>query len=252
MTSRGLSLAVLSLLVATCAFANGQDFWRNKPYQEWSDQECRKILRDSPWAQEFSDVRFGGAWREQREREHGDEKLERGAESLPEFSYIAVIRSALPVRQALVRQLQLDPTLVQRTPQEKQAMLAESAQLLSEKFTDTISIYVRYQSNVGIYDADLVRYWGQQNTKKLQNQIYLIRGSDRIELIGYEPAKGGQNGFQLTFPRYVNGRPLLNPGDKALSLSIEFLYGAARQLWGRPIAFRFKPDKMVYQGELSY
>jgi hypothetical protein len=246
-TRKSSSLLVLLLLTGLGTFADGQDFWQKKSYQEWSDRECQKLLHDSPWAQTFSNLRFVD-----RRRERKSDELQRGGESQPEFSYVALIRSALPIRQALVRQLKLDPKFVQKTPQEKQTILAESARLLSEKFADRISIYVGYQSNVGIYDADLVRFWQTQNTETLRNQIYLIQGSDRIELIGYQSAKQGQNGFELTFPRHVNGRPLLSAADKTLTLSIELLDPAARQLWGRPIAFRFKPEKMVFQGELSY
>jgi hypothetical protein len=52
---RTLRLAVLGLagvLVASAAFA--QDFWVKKQFNQWSDEEVKKFMKDSPWAKDVT------------------------------------------------------------------------------------------------------------------------------------------------------------------------------------------------------
>jgi hypothetical protein len=52
---RTLRLAVLGLtgvLVAAAAFA--QDFWVKKQFNQWSDEEVKKFMKDSPWAKDVT------------------------------------------------------------------------------------------------------------------------------------------------------------------------------------------------------
>jgi hypothetical protein len=43
--------AVSVIVLFYCAApAPAQDFWKKKPYTEWSEKECRRLLEDSPWA----------------------------------------------------------------------------------------------------------------------------------------------------------------------------------------------------------
>ena len=102
------------LLLSLVEFGVGEDFWQKKPYQEWSEKECQRLLHDSPWADTFTTVES-----KTRTTQRYDD-LDRAAEPLPELSYVAQIRSALPIRQALMRQLQLDTKLPQnRNPEQR-------------------------------------------------------------------------------------------------------------------------------------
>ena len=54
-TRRTLRLAVLGLagvLVASAAFA--QDFWVKKQFNQWSDEEVKRFMKDSPWAKDVT------------------------------------------------------------------------------------------------------------------------------------------------------------------------------------------------------
>jgi hypothetical protein len=70
------------------AAAGAAEVWDTKPFLEWSDKELDKVLTDSPWAGKgnLTHARQGA-----------------GLGSVPEWKIIVSIRSALPMKQALVR-----------------------------------------------------------------------------------------------------------------------------------------------------
>jgi hypothetical protein len=49
---RIILLSLGALIVATAALA--EDFWLKKEYMQWSDEEVKKILTDSPWAKDIT------------------------------------------------------------------------------------------------------------------------------------------------------------------------------------------------------
>jgi hypothetical protein len=78
-----------SLWIAGCAVLGAAGFWDTKPFTEWTDKEVETVMTDSPWAGKgtLTHVRQGG-----------------GLGSVPDWKIVVTLRSALPVRQALVRQ----------------------------------------------------------------------------------------------------------------------------------------------------
>lgn len=89
-----VTIALLTLLLTSTAFA--QDTWLKKPYEEWTPNEVSRALYDSPWAQTSG---------------KGDRSTYHAGipDYPPETSFVVQVRlySALPVRQALVRRMQL-------------------------------------------------------------------------------------------------------------------------------------------------
>ncbi|MBL8241429.1 MAG: hypothetical protein JNM66_28650 [Bryobacterales bacterium] len=51
-------LPVIILLCALPAFA--EDFWKGKPFTEWTEKEIRRMLTNSPWAKEVAASMPGG------------------------------------------------------------------------------------------------------------------------------------------------------------------------------------------------
>src|ERR1041385_1924400 len=49
--------SALMFLGSLCLWA--ADFWASKPFTEWSDNEVKKILQDSPWTGKVT-IRMGG------------------------------------------------------------------------------------------------------------------------------------------------------------------------------------------------
>jgi len=63
--------------------------WEAKPFTEWSDKETQAVLTDSPWAGKgtLTNARAGGA-----------------VGPVPDWKITVTWRTALPIRQAIVRQ----------------------------------------------------------------------------------------------------------------------------------------------------
>src|SRR5215471_4385988 len=49
---RLLFLCLVGLLVASAALA--EDFWTSKEYMQWTDEEVKKIMTNSPWAKDLT------------------------------------------------------------------------------------------------------------------------------------------------------------------------------------------------------
>jgi hypothetical protein len=96
----------------------GQDPWTGKPFKEWSRGEAEKILTDSPWAsQQEVRIRFdreaqkaAGSYSGVSSASASQSQMEVSRDLPVDFIFTLRLRSALPVRQALVRlrQLQTD------------------------------------------------------------------------------------------------------------------------------------------------
>src|SRR5688500_13617773 len=79
---------VLAVWAMTWAAATAAGVWDAKPFAQWTDKELEKVLTDSPWAGKASLT-------------HAREGANLG--SVPDWKLIIAVRSALPLRQALVR-----------------------------------------------------------------------------------------------------------------------------------------------------
>ena len=45
---------IIAMMFAVAISLFAEDFWREKPYTQWSPKEVDQILKDSPWAAEIS------------------------------------------------------------------------------------------------------------------------------------------------------------------------------------------------------
>jgi len=106
MRSKFIVAAVLCTLGAAGLAA--ADFWTTKAYTEWSQKEVEQMLTDSPWARRVSVVipippRVSGDAGGRGGR-GGDDTGGRGFPvPAPQIRMVVTWRSALPVRQALIR-----------------------------------------------------------------------------------------------------------------------------------------------------
>lgn len=242
---RALSTILLACAVAISAGAQtAKDFWKQKPYTTWAETECRKLLEDSPWAQRHI---IGREYIEPIGTVTGD----RAHEKSPRIEYRAQIRSAAPIRQALVRQQQLAVKYDGMEPAERQAFDRQAREFLGVTFPDRIVVYVEYGSNVPAFQTDLARYWLSVPADQAKNIFFLItpRG-ERLQPMDFIKAGGGGGAFQLAFPRQVNGRPLLDAGDK--ELKFEFPHPNIGDLGESRVFLIFPVAKMVVNNAVAY
>src|SRR5712692_2325604 len=116
------ALAVTMLMLGVIGIASGQ-IWEKKPYQQWSQSEVEKLLSDSPWArQHIQRFHLGG--------NSGNSSNEARRAPDQDFTITARLRSALPIRQALVRQMQIQAKYDKLSETERAAVDAKTKPIL--------------------------------------------------------------------------------------------------------------------------
>lgn len=209
---RSRATPLLVLFVATALFAG--DPWEEKDYQKWSEKDCDKVLERSPWTDEYilrSNIiePIGGAT--------AADRAERASNVTPEVVYEAQIRSALPVRQAVVRKAQINAGFDTMTLEQKKSFMERAQAYLAATYPDTILIYVTYRSNIDAYDRELAFYWQEQTLETIRQHIFLS-GAERVFPLEFKSGEGGRRTLELVFPRQLDGRPVITPETKSLSL----------------------------------
>ena len=233
-----LSVSLLPLML----YAEG--FWTKKDFTEWSLKECSKLLNDSPWAKnqtitsifiEEIDVQPGSV----PSREHA-----------PQITYVAQIWSAEPIRQAIVRQARMGPEYGKLPASQRQAIDAQQASLLEQKFPDHIVVRVEYSTTVPAYERELAHYWQTRARGAWDQDTFLNASSGRFSPVDVQVAPGAGGYFILLFPRVVNGTPVAGPKDK--SLNIELQCPPIEKVPGQRILMEFKLKDMAFKGQPAF
>jgi hypothetical protein len=237
-----------ALLVIGLSALFAADFWEKKTYYEWSDKECAKMLTDSPWAWELkllSEV---------------DLSKSDATEGQQYISYLIQLRSALPIRQAMVRQGQIANKYDSLSNDQKQAFDKNVEAFLNADYSDKVVINVAYSTNIQRLNLDMMRAWQSKTMDVLKNSVFLYAGKgEKAKLLDFKVAQGAQQEFQFIFPREVEGKPVLTEKDK--SLTLEFSYPVLETAEGKPSSKKigdgrgyaeFKTKKMVFNGSLAY
>jgi hypothetical protein len=262
MTNRVAALALAALLLPVPGSAQG--FWAKKPFDQWSKNDCKKMLEDSPWALTESSVNVvfetvagtgggGGSLNEASRRANEDIRTEAtGREANTEVRYTARLLSALPVRQALVRQQQLEQKYDSMTPEQKQKFDQQAQAFLQQQFPEHIVVLVAFSSNVVTRDRQMATYWQQQRLETVRENFQITGSAKRIvRPVAFTPPSPGANQMQLVFPRTVDGEPLVGPEDN--SLVLEFTPPpVGNETSAKKIKLEFKVKKMLLDGKLVY
>ncbi len=255
----GCALLVLSLCAAS---ASAQGFWEKKQWQTWSKDECKKVLEDSPWAQTWTRADVA-------QDTFGQPTSGTGRESEQQVYYIIQFRSALPVRQAFIRSMQIERKYDKLNADQKAQFDASVDSYLSRKYDDVIVVHVIYGSNISMYAKEMKRIWQSFPADAPPHNITLITSAGvRVQPLKIMTAPGGAMEFELVFPRLVNGEPVLAANVK--SVGVEFPHpdlgqmvalgstqpssSANSQKVTAParVYGEFKTEKMMVKGELLY
>jgi hypothetical protein len=214
--------------------ARGADFWVKKPYQNWSADETRHILEESPWATTYkltalrTGTTSGGANKGYRPDMETD----------PTISYNLQFRSAQPIREAQVRTSQLNSKYDTMSAEQKAVFDASAGKFLAATFPDRVVVSVTCHSDVLDYMTLLRRYWERQSLGTLSMTVFLNAGKERLSLLSYSFK---DDTFQFTFPRPRQ----LGPDEK---IGVEFVHPNIG-LPQRRILLEFNLKKMLMDGE---
>ena len=237
-----LCLAALVLLPAG-QIASGQK--KEKPWVEWSRNDAQKMLNDSPWAKTQTDTEssqrlYSRTANPTDSNAAGNAaRLSRGAVDQPiEIRFRVRFFSARPVRQALVKLMEIENPAAREAPRLREFAEAKSAK--------SIVVTVSFDSNEQAYLGSTAQALSNATTALLANGTYLERSDGkRVFLAQYVPP--GKDGFgaRFIFPREVDGAPFLNEKSGEVRFHAEYPIGLQ-------IDRRFKVAEMVHKGELEY
>ena len=199
---------LLNCLAVPLAAAK-EDFWSKKPYQNWSAEETRRLLEDSPWATTYTltgiqpDITSGGGV-------PGGEM-----EANPSITYTLQFRSARPIREAQVRSSQLSSHYDAMSVEQKSAFDANARKFLAVTLPD------------------------RQSLATLSMSVYLNTDKEKLSLMNYSVK---EDTFQLTFPRTKQLRPDGN-------VRVEFVHPRINVIEQQRIFQKFSLKKMLVNGE---
>lgn len=251
---------VLIVVFLSAAFAADKQFWAHKPYEQWSQAECQKMLHDSPWAKTIT------------MRQPTMRALSRGfgrtasadngtGERTPEVEYTAQLRSARPLREGYIRLKEIQSHYDSMPDDAKSKTKGAFEQYLSQQFDDKIVVVVEYGSNLPEIDSVLANYWQSRTLDQVRNTT-LLSGpdGDRVAPIAYVAGRGAGREFEFVFPRNAAAAQ----AHPDTPLAFEFIPpppfdGTTPPLTAGPglaltdrLYFKFQPKEMLVDGKVSY
>lgn len=230
---------LLLFLCFVLPLALAAEFWVKKPYQNWSADETQRILEESPWA---TTLTLGGIRSVMSTMGVPTGRSSEGEmETEPSISYTLQFRSALPIRQAQVRSMQLGSHYDKMTAEQKAAFDKSAERFLAVTFPDRVIVAVTFHTNVGDYESQLRNYWASQSLAKLSMSVFLNTKRDRLSLMAYSFK---DDTFQFTFPRPKQ----IDPDE---TIGVEFVHPRTNAIGQQRILQEFPVKKMLVNGEPS-
>lgn len=221
------SLVIVIVAAVVCA----QEVWTAKPFSQWSKKEAEGVLNNSPWAskQELR-IQFdkhsqkaAGSYSGVSSASAAQAQTEVSSDVPVDFQFTLRLRSALPVRQAIVRMKQLDTDLEKLSQKDLAAFDAQIKGLLEcpacvGNYVVTLS---SKSSNSPGADAVYTTFKGGR-LADLQRFIYIANecGEQRALVHFVAPKAPGDEAI-FFFPRLDDkGAPLLTAENKDLLVNL--------------------------------
>jgi hypothetical protein len=189
-----LAIVMLSCLTVIASPKDKPLPWIAKDWTQWTSDDCNNVLSNSPWTQEVNTPISAIEWK----------------------STTVLLRSALPIRQAFLRKLQLQKHYDKMNAQQKQAFDQQNAADFAGRAADNVVIIIE---NMGT--GSLENMQGQPNIDSPDppRQAALRIADDRFVLPIQTSKTSGEtfgvhermNHFEYIFPRLVDGQPPFAP-----------------------------------------
>ena len=249
-------IGLIASIGTLIAFVYAQDKLPTKPFTQWSRSEAEAILNNPPWVIR-NEVRIkfdketqvaAGSYSGVSSAAAAQAQTEVTSQVPVDFIFTLRLRSALPVRQALVRLRQLQSD-VKMSDQERASYEARTKGLLEcpacvNNYVITLS---SKSTNSPGADAVYTLFKGGR-LADLQRYVYLAneRG-ERRQLIHFVPPKASGDEATFYFPRLDGrGAPLLSPENKQLVINL-----TDNQI--NPITnFRIDVSRLVLNGKVEF
>lgn len=249
-----LSVLIVSVsLITICA----QQGLPDKPFNQWSKKEAETVLNDSQWARK-QEIRIkfdketqaaAGSYSANSEGQATQSITEVTSQPPVDFIFTMRLRSALPVRQALVRLRQLQTDIEKKSAKELAAFDAQTKGMLecpacSENYVVTLSC--KSTTSPGA-DAVFTVFKGGREAD-LQRFVYIANDhGDRRPLVHFVAPKAPGDEAIFFFQRFDDkGMPLLSLDSKELFVNLND--NQANSISN----FKFDVAKLVLDGKVEF
>lgn len=239
------SAACVVLLCSSLVVASNSHQKAEKPWTEWTQKEAEKILSSSPWAQEQVDTDTGELFFSPTNDSRSgrgtnpEGRLESGARNQAvNVKFIVRFFSARPVRQALVRLMEL-----KQKPEPD--MMERMHAFATVKSGESIILTLTVESTDRRYLGPATQAMNSAITSTLKNETYLERDSKRHFLHEYVPPGPDGFGARFIFLRNVEDQPFINGNSGEVRFFTKYPNGMK-------VDRRFKVSDMMYEGQLEY
>lgn len=184
--------------------------WIEKDWPRWSATDCYNIQYYSPWVS----LNAGHG------RETGPSIYD-GYESYGDTILIQLI-SAMPIREAKLRDLQISKNYSRMNPERKHAFDQEHARDLAEGASDPIQIRVEHWMSTHL-DENWHEIRDDSSTTPIRQAVLVLADGTLVtpvRTIADKPTTTpeGKNAATYVFPRTLGGRPLYSATDKSLTI----------------------------------
>jgi len=229
-----LAFVLIAVAISTStSLVYSQDGTQLRPFQQWSRKDAEQVLEGSPWAPK-QEVRIRYADKARRiaggtvpsDKTGGltdtpSTSAEMGGAEAPvDFQFTLRLRSAVIVRQALVRLKQLEANYDQLSKEDRAAFDAKFKGLLEcpaceQNYVLTLSSKSKQRPGA---DAVYTAFKGGR-LADLQRYIFIANGrGERRNLVHFVPPKAPGEEAIFYFPRFNDkGEPLITPDDTELT-----------------------------------
>lgn len=246
-----LLLFVFALFLTSNAY--GQKYL-DKSYKEWTVEETNKILSAAPWADEYQSERgLIAAENVQQSIDRSNNSISganRGNQGRASVPVPIVIRlhSALPIRQAMVRQQQIGAKYDKMSDDEK------------KKFDESTAKFLECAICKGYYVVTITKWrdtsdfvtdgiFQSLTFDDLKGKVWLVNDKDeKLELAQFTPPKKSTDSAVFFFKRPAGEEPaFITPTDKRLLFMFANELRDNKNAYSSliPRSFEFKISKML-------
>lgn len=224
----------------TVAFPCAAGFWE-RSFTEWKRDQVLKLLGDSPWAKQVvltSQVSGRGLEGTARAGSRGER----------ESYYVYTVRffSALPVRHAYVRMMQIMNDYDEMPPAEQRAFDAQFSRALTMDTSGEIIVALEFGTNDRPTGMDVERVLKTTTAEQLKQNVFLISDRlGRVDLLSYFPPAPDGTGAKFIFPRRVDGKEVVVHDDR--DVKFEFYVPGV----DHKVLATWKVADLIYQGDLA-
>ena len=250
------TILVFGVCIAASA-AHAQAVWTDKPFTQWSRSDAETVLNDSPWSS-HQEVRMqfdkekqtaAGSYSGVSSAAAVSSQMEVMSDLPVDFIFTLRLRSALPVRQALVRLKQLESDSRKLSKKDLETFDAQIKGLLECPACAGNYVVTLSSKSLNRPGADAVyATFKGGRLSDLQRFVFLAneRG-ERRQLVHFVAPRVPGDDAIFFFPRLdAKGAPLLTPESKQLLINL-----SDKQV-NSVSNFRIDVSKLVMNGKVEF